>query len=977
MSTERTVRTILCVLGWVMHSLAAGQDPFHRSFTMEDGLPSNKVYRAIQDHEGFMWFATDNGVARFDGLEFTVLGLEDGLVDNEVIMIQEDTEHRIWFMGLNGRLAYWKDDKVFNERNDPRLKGILATAGWSTMAVDKDGAIWFGALSGELVRFDMVRGEHRYVGNSIMKRNIGQDAQGSIISISGGVFMLHAGDSTAILHHDQTNLHSTHLYPSGQPGADPLVMLRGRLHEVSASGILPLPNGPELDPLVHRSAMRTAQGDIWLHRHDRGVDLVEATEGGYGPLKHFFNDRTINMVFTDRSGHHWICTASRGVVLLTKEQLDRTRWLTGHDVSEGLMTSMEKSGDRVWIGTDQGRILIYDNGVLLPFEKVRSDVPTGRVLRILSDPDGTTWFGTDYTLYRWKPSRPDRLDHFAGYTIASKPPSWTAVKALLRTSTGELLTGGIGLHRVETRAGVNALYTWLDDSYLRFRIRCLGEDQKGVIWAGVHHGLLEVNDHRAVVHMIPDSVLSSEVIDMVVIGRDSLLLATNGNGLILWSSERVLGRIGLKEGLPSMNIRRMRAYGDTIWCATPSGVVALVFEHGSVVQSWTWSVDQGLPTNDLFDMVVCNGKLLMISDEGLGVCALEPEEGSDLLGPLHVARFQVNDRSLGGPRSTPALLRRGDRVRIDVHALEFVRAHAVEYAYSLDQSKVWHSCTNGQVVLDGPSDGVHKVAIRARLPNGPWTAPITLEFEVRPPWWARRWVLIAGGSIIILGIIFTLWRFERTRYRKRLAMVTAQMALNEERRRIAADVHDDLGADLSRLLLQVRRNDIVPDDHERRLSEGVIAAINKIDEIIWSLDPKRDTLRGTLNFIERYALELCESNGLAFRTTAELPDTEIPLTAYERREVFLIVKEAMRNVVKHAAASTMSLHAALNGEVLIISISDDGKGIRSDGIPGGRNGMRNMHERASRLGGLVLLQPIRPTGTSIELHFPPKNRPNG
>ena len=977
MSTERTVRTILCVLVLMVHTLTAGQDPFHRSFTMEDGLPSNKVYRAIQDHEGFMWFATDNGVARFDGLEFTVLGLEDGLADTEVIMIQEDHEHRIWFMGLNGKLAYWKDGQVHNERNDPRLKGVYATAGWSTMAVDKEGAIWFGALSGELVRLDMARGTHRYVGNSVLKRNICQDSHGAIISISGGNFQHLIGDSAVLIQQVVTTLHSTHVYPSDEPGKDPLVMIDGRLHEVSASEVKPLFKGPVLDLLVHRSVLRTSSGSLWLHRHDRGVDRVEATAVGYGPIKHFFKDRTITMVFTDRSGDHWFCTASRGVVLMTNEQLTSTRWVSGKDISDGVMTAIGKGADRVWIGTDQGRVLMYKNDSLLAVKMGQQKVLSGRVLRILSEEDGSTWFGTDYSLFYWEPDSPKRVDYVLGFFNAARPTIWTAVKALMMTSKGNLVTGGIGVHRVETKNGIIARHSWLDDSYLRFRIRSLCEDPSGVLWAGVQNGLLELHEDRAIVHTIPDSVMSSEVIDLASIGQDTLLLATNGNGLILWTSGHTFKKIGLADGLPSLNIRHMRMYGDTVWCATTTGVVALVLKDYSVVDSWRWSTEQGTPTNDIFDLIVADGRLFMVSDRGLGVSGLQPEKATTNLGPLYMARVQINDSIIPFPKEDRWRCHRGDRFQLVVHALEFVHAPFVEYAYALGPSGIWRTCENGHVILDGLDDGAHSISVRARLPGGPWSDPLTTRVEVPPPWWARPGVIFGGSLLAVIGLVLFLRQYERARYKKRLAAVHEEMALNEERRRIAADVHDDLGADLSKLLLQVRRVGTTPDDHELRVSEGVMAAINKIDEIIWSLDPKRDSLEGTLNFIERYAMELCEVNGLAFRTTAQLPDGEIALTAFERREVFLIAKEAIRNVAKHAAATTLSLHAALEGEVVVISISDDGIGMDPDHKSGGRNGSSNMRERASRLGGVLFVRSMDPKGTRVELHFPPKNHPNG
>jgi len=944
---------------------------------MADGLPSNKVYRAIQDHEGFMWFATDNGVARFDGLEFMNLGLADGVSDTEVIMIQEDHEQRIWFLTLNGKLSYWKNGSIFNERNDPRLKGIHATAGWSTLAVDEHGALWFGALSGELVRLDMSRGTHRFIGASASKRNVFQDAKGEVLALGAGI--LHRLDSAGqvLLSDLGDEVHSTHIYPSGEPGKDPLIMKGGQLYQASSSGVSLMVNGPKLDPLVHRSAFRTTKGDVWLHRHDLGVDLVEATPGGFGPMVKLFSDRYISMVFTDGIGDHWFCTPTQGVVLVTNFQRKYTRWITGPGDKKAVMTSIGEGGRRIWIGTDQGDLLVFAQDSLSAVSLDRERVRPGRVLRILGEPDGTMWFGTDYSLFRWNPEAPRTLVHVPAYSETSGTALWTAVKALMRTRQGEILTAGLGLQRVQRSTEGLFRHYWLKESSLRYRVRGLCEDDNGTLWAAAKNGLLAIVGDSAMPRSLPDRVISSEVVDMVAYGGDTLLLATRGDGLILWASGRVLQRISEKEGLPTLNLRRIRTNGDTVWCATPAGLVALVLRQSEVICSWRWSKDQGLPTNDVFDFVIDHDRLYMVTDLGLGVSSLRPEDNRTTLGTLHVARIMLNDSMILRPTQRRWMSRRGDRFQLEVHAVEFVHAPLVEYAYALDRSGAWRSCSKGQVILDGMEDGLHTISVRARLPGGVWCDPLVVTVEVTPPWWSRRWVIFTVSMLAIFSMVLVLRRYERSRYRKRLAAVQAQMALNEERRRIAADVHDDLGADLSRLLLQARRTGTDPDEHDVRIRQGVTAAINKIDEIIWSLDPRRDTLEGTLTFAEQLAIEICEANHMAFRIKLQLSDKSIPLSAKARREVFLIIKEAIRNVVEHAFATTLRLKADVTGEVVVVSIEDDGVGYTPTTLSMTRNGMKNMRERAARLGGVILVMPNLPKGTRVELHFPLKNHPNG
>ena len=189
------------------------------------------------------------------------------------------------------------------------------------------------------------------------------------------------------------------------------------------------------------------------------------------------------------------------------------------------------------------------------------------------------------------------------------------------------------------------------------------------------------------------------------------------------------------------------------------------------------------------------------------------------------------------------------------------------------------------------------------------------------------------------------------------------------RRRIAADVHDDLGADLSRLLMHARQQEI---DGARgtRISDGILASMEKIDEIIWSLDPRRDTLRSTVQFIEQQAKELATVNCMSFRTQVDIPDEEVPLSAQMRRELLLIAREAMRNVVEHAEAKQIRFLAEYGSKVFRMVIEDDGTGFDAKKMARGRHGLDNMRERAERMGGTFFIQPSAPSGTRVEVRLP-------
>ena len=256
---------------------------------------------------------------------------------------------------------------------------------------------------------------------------------------------------------------------------------------------------------------------------------------------------------------------------------------------------------------------------------------------------------------------------------------------------------------------------------------------------------------------------------------------------------------------------------------------------------------------------------------------------------------------------------------------------------------------------------------------------MSVLFSARPAWWASNFAKAATAFGIVSVLLLALYYWSRMGFRKKLEGVRATAALNEERRRIAADVHDDLGADLSRVLMHARRLEaMAPTDGGTSVSQGISATIDKIDEIIWSLDPRRDTLRSTVHFIEQQARELAEAHGLSYRTLVELPEGDVPLAAAERREVMLIAREAMRNAVEHARASTIRLEWRVDAGALEMVVQDDGVGFALPTGATDRSGLANMRERAERLGGMLHIGPVEPHGTKVELRMTLKsNHPIG
>ncbi len=204
-------------------------------------------------------------------------------------------------------------------------------------------------------------------------------------------------------------------------------------------------------------------------------------------------------------------------------------------------------------------------------------------------------------------------------------------------------------------------------------------------------------------------------------------------------------------------------------------------------------------------------------------------------------------------------------------------------------------------------------------------------------------------------------------YEKEMAVYRAQQ---EERERISADMHDELGSGMTaiRLMSEIARNKMKENTPVEldRISQSADDVLNKMNAIIWSMNSRNDTLDNLLLYIRTYALEYFENTPI--RCTVHCPE-QIPaveLTGEKRRNIFLCVKESLNNVLKHSGAANVSIDVLINGE-LLIRISDDGKGIDPDHIRPFGNGLKNITHRMDSIGGRFTIENKDGTVTTLRL----------
>jgi signal transduction histidine kinase len=371
-----------------------------------------------------------------------------------------------------------------------------------------------------------------------------------------------------------------------------------------------------------------------------------------------------------------------------------------------------------------------------------------------------------------------------------------------------------------------------------------------------------------------------------------------------------------------------------------------------------------------------------------GLVAVDPTDVkiNRLPPPVRIEEMRVDDNEFAdGYVAGPVKVSPGrHRIEFEYTGLSYVAPEKVRFRCRLNgfDSKWDDVGTKRVATYNYIPPGRYTFQVVACNNDGVWNETgASLKFEVLPFFWQTTWFHALGGVITVLAAGGVVWFETRRRMRRRLERAERQRDIERERTRIARDIHDDLGAQLTRITMlseSASEPEIEPHraaDGIRRIYDTARELTRSMDEIVWAVNPRHDTLESLATYLEKFAQDWLAGAGIRCRLDLPLQFPEWHLTSEMRHNVFLAFKEALHNVVKHSGASEVLIRLAVKEKSFELAVEDNGRGFAPDekrrsapatlGRVASGNGVENMRRRLEAIGGSFALRSAPGNGTRV------------
>ena len=996
---------------------------FQHLWQTEQGLPENSVAAIVQSRNGYLWLGTYSGLVRFDGIRFALFDNSNTpqLKSSRITSLYEDSEGSLWIGHETGELTRLKDGMF--EAIAPAQTGKARKI--SAIGADERGDIWSVSEDGLMTR---VRDGVRLAptaGGAPGQLTFALDASRHIwIVRQGKLSRIEQGKPVPVLFPQE----SPDAYVQGvcaSAGGGVWISNDGKLRKwkdgkwTKDLGAAPWGSAGLSQFLELRNdclAAGTVDSGLYLISSNHDLIQLNRTNG--------LPQNWIRSLCEDREGNLWVGAGSGGLVALREGKvatIDPPDHWQGHAV----MSVSGTDENNLWIGTEGAGVYHRKNGTWEQFGE-SAGLSNLFVWSVARDQTGRIWVGTwgggVFVEKEGHFERPLHLEDFRAPAQAilhsAKGVAWIGSDdGLMRYDDGKITKYG-------EAEGID-----------QPQVRTLVEDRDGTLWFGMFGGGLGRLREGTLKQFRASDGLSSDFVQCILLQQDGTIWLGTSDGGLTRMKDQKFATITREQGLADNVICHIEDDGQGyFWISSHAGIMrvskaelnACADGKTNLVNCLTYGSGGGMPTLECRGGMqpsgcrTADGRLWFPTSKGLVV--LDPKDvKKNLVAPrVVVEEFYVDGklqaaqvRSHRGdhdqerkapaqpgetPSSPAAIVPAGaayltvppGRHRFDIFytGLSFTVPEKVRFRYRLEGlDRDWFDTEKRSVNYSYIPPGEYTFRVMACNNDEVWsTESAAIGFKVLPLFWQTWWFRMVAGILGIAAVAAIVLAITRRRTRRKLEQLERQRAIERERTRIAKDIHDDLGASLTRItmLSQSARSDLDHSDGVSdldRIYDTAREMTRAMDEIVWAVNPKHDTLDSLATYLGRFAQGFLAAAHVPCRLDVPMQLPAWPLTAEVRHNLFLAFKEALHNAVKHAKTSEVHISVTIDTTGFTLCVEDKGRGFDANGWqppgiealrPGAGNGLANMRQRLTEIGGRCEIESEPGIGTTVEFVVPVK-----
>jgi signal transduction histidine kinase/DNA-binding response OmpR family regulator/ligand-binding sensor domain-containing protein len=702
------------------------------NYTVENGLPSSEVYQVIQDRQGYIWLATNQGVSRFNGYEFQNFGVANGLAEYSTLEIYEDYKGRIWFISLSGRLSYFYRDSIYTYKYNETIQKAIK----STYPPVKMGFF-----------VDMAENVYLSIGSTgiIMVSSIGEatimDARSdyypkyAIIYFAnhekalGGMAQYRNFNGISILKNNQF----THIpYAFNKNGATRMgvVPYKNKILLFHIKDLLIIENNQIVQKYSFDSDIlwlsKEDNGHIWISINKRGIYLFTNTDHFSNPDAHFLKGLSVSSVIKDVEGANWFTTLEKGVFYIPSK--DIKAYTSGDGLKATKITTVDAYKDKVWFAGNHSEL--YN----LSREKLTA-------VDYFNMPDG---------YYQFIKCCHDKI-----YMAGNIPGSFNVLdkgriknvqrnyyKNIFFTRDNEyyMLYPGIEKYNKDKKVSNGFSYKY------NIRVYCMSANTDGSYWIGSDKGLLLFKNEKIEDWSNTNKLLKCRIQDLVMdTAFGNLWIATKGGGLLLKTRDTIV-QFTTKDGLPSNSLYSLFSDGKDLWIGTSQGLAKLETNPNTKKPPYKitgFQVTDGLISNEINDVLIKNNTVYLATSEGLCFFDKTKIKQNSTPPPIYIKGIKINDKDTS-ITSEYRLPYDKNNITIEYIGLSYRNAGKIDYIYNMEGiDNTWRTTKSRITRFPLLPPGKYIFRVRAYDNAGIVTQQtLSYTFIIKKPYWQTWWFLL-------------------------------------------------------------------------------------------------------------------------------------------------------------------------------------------------------------------------------------------